>query len=188
MEFGLEDRAGITRPGGTLFRVVGIEGNHLLETDRSSCLAVDQIHSDGHAHPIPVVSEVTYRAQLVSAAFDEFRLSFSQDVSGETDANAAQHWERAARTDSIATRGERFLCANAAQDNMLSCQIRSPYGDAYALVIYCDAQTCEMPAMGFDDRIIVSARWRRGTDDPEALGPEIIENVQRLHDFLLEQS
>ncbi len=187
VDFGLEDSDGIIRRGGTILRAFDLEGTHLLVPERTICLSVDEVARDGRGLPIPVVSSVDIDPKVTAIDLTELRLRAVKDVAAAAEANASLHHEKLAQSGTITTRGQNFLCASTNGTDDLSCQISTPYGGNVPLVIYCDAQLCEMPVMGRDEQLVGSAAWRREAADPGAAGIEISDKVQRIHDFLEEQ-
>jgi len=184
VEFGLEDRDGMLRPGGTVLRGIDGAGAPILLTSATVCRAAEGLRIDGRGNRIPIVAEVAYDPALLTLEVDALLLSVAEDMLALTENAAAAH--RAALASATPVTGAAFLCVDG--DVAQSCQVASPYGPDYALVVYCDAQTCEMPALGYDGRISVSARWGREAEALEDLGPEILSRVEEFRMFLVDHS
>jgi hypothetical protein len=55
------------------------------------------------------------------------------------------------------------------------------------LVVYCDAIECKMPVLGVKENVVAVSTWHPSKTSPgdhEALASEILEKVQKVHDFL----
>ncbi|TFL19824.1 hypothetical protein [Jannaschia formosa] len=184
VEFGLLDRDGMLRPGGTVLRGIDAEGAPILRTDATVCQAIQGVRRDGPGNPIPIVSEVAFDPALLPLDLGALRLSAHDDLAALTERIAAPH--RAALAGAEPVTGPDFLCVSGPA--VESCQLASPYGPDFPLVVYCDDAGCEMPALAYDDRIAVSARWDRQATTPEELGPEIRSRIEALRAFLAAQS
>jgi hypothetical protein len=187
VDFGLEGRDGILRRGGTIFRAFTPDGTRLLIRDRSVCREVEEMSVDGRALPIPVVSRIAVDTDIAALEVADLQIMVLQDTITSAEANAAEHRTRLAQTGATITRSQDFLCVSGTETGALSCQVVSPYENNAALVIYCDAQECEMPILVRDDQLGISAKWRPSKTDPDALGHDISDRIQRIHDFLEEQ-
>lgn len=185
VDFGLEDRSGILHRGGHLFRVEGLDGTPLLIRERTICHTVQQLAVDGHAHPIPVISQFEYDPAKSLPSLIHLRLTAAKDLTELAAENAERHRARLGQPDPLTTRGETFLCVGPSA--ALSCQLQSPYPGNLPLVVYCDATRCEMPVLGFNKGIFISASWPRGPNslsDARATGRRAQTTIQSIHDFL----
>ena len=187
VDFGRESSDGVIRRGGTIFRAFDAGGTLLLVPEGTTCRAVEEMSKDGRLLPIPVVTGIAIDLEVAGPDVSDLRLTALADVAAAAERNAALHRDRLTQTGTITTRGTSFLCAAVPENDTVSCQLVSPYEGNAALVVYCDAQRCQMPVLVRDPQLSISAIWRRGASDPEALGPEITEKIQRIHDFFEDQ-
>ncbi len=188
VEFGLEDRDGVIRRGGPVFRAVSLANRNQLLAERTVCRKVASLATDGHGHPIPVVTFAAYDPAKIDIGVTALALTFMNDLGmAEKMAEkiATPHVQAVAQAGPAA-RGEAYLCATGPADGRLSCQVVSPYAGRPAPVVYCTAKTCEMPFLQVDAWVSANAAWPRGDTDPDATGLESLEMVQRLHDFWAE--
>lgn len=185
VDFGLEDRSGVLHRGGHLFRVEGFDGAPMLIRNRTKCRAVPQLAVDGHAHPIPVISQFEYDPALSLPDLRYLRLTANKDVRALAEENAERHRASLRQTEVSTLRSETFLCASFGED--LSCQLQSPYPGNVPLVVYCNAMLCKMPVLGFNAGIFISASWQRRPDavtDPMATGVRAQKTIQDIQSFL----
>jgi hypothetical protein len=187
VDFGLQNRDGVMRRGGTIFRAFDGQGADLLIPERSICVKVADLATDGRALPIPVVSNIWIDLEKAPTGLTGLQLKAVEDVVAAAEANAELHLAKLNQPDITITRGQSFLCASEAGTPGLSCQLLSPYGGNAPLVVYCDAQSCTMPILGRDEQLIIGSSWHRVAVDPKAVGVEIAERVQGIHDFLESQ-
>lgn len=181
VEFGLEDREGIIRRGGPVFRAVSLANRDQLLPQRTMCRDIALLATDGHGHAIPVVTSAAYDPSKIGIGVTSLALSYVDDSASAEDI-AAPHLQAVAKAGPAA-RGDAFLCATGTAEGSLSCQVVSPYTGLPPPVIYCTASDCEMPFMQIDARVSASATWPRDGDAPDETALEILEMVQRLHDF-----
>ncbi len=187
VDFGLFAQDGRVYRGGPTFRAESLEGAPLMLRGRSECRKIRDISKDGHGNPIPVVTRVYYKPERTGIDLTELTLRSVDRNDAEAEENASAHRASLARADTATTRGADFLCAQTSDDDTLSCQIVSPYPGNIALVVYCDARQCDMPAMAVQEGIMVGAVWPRPPetlDKPEKTGSDIVEKARQIHDFL----
>jgi hypothetical protein len=184
VDFGLQDREGVIRRGGTIFRAFDGQGAHLLVLGSSICLDVPEVATDGRALPIPVVSSVEIDLEKAPDGLTGLRVKTVKDVAATAQANATRHLAMLSQPGTITTRGESFLCASTVEGPYLSCQLLSPYGGNAPLVVYCDSEVCTMPVLVRDKQLVIEASWPRLELDPEAVSLAISGRVQRIHGFL----
>ncbi|MFK7754278.1 MAG: hypothetical protein AB8B51_17240 [Sedimentitalea sp.] len=184
VDFGLEDRTGVLRRGGAIFRAFDRDGVHLLIPERAVCLSVEDASRDGHGNPIPVVASINVDPEIANLDLLDLRLMTTDGAAQVGDKNARPHREMLTKSDTLTARGDTYLCAHTAQSQMVSCQLVSPYDSNVALVVYCDGQQCQMPVLGRDDTLIASAVWRQNATDPDALGAEIFGKLRGIHGFV----
>ncbi|MGB3406744.1 MAG: hypothetical protein WBA67_04560, partial [Jannaschia sp.] len=177
----------VVRRGGTIFRAFNLDGGDLVIPDRTVCLAVEEVARDGRALPIPVVTSIDVHPDAAALDLINLRLAVSDDGITTAEASARPHRETLTQVGTTEVQGENFLCAGRPGTDALSCQILPPYPSPAPLVIYCDAQRCEMPVLLRDDHLTVSAAWRRDATGPEAVGVEISARVRSIADFLEDQ-
>lgn len=185
VDFGLKDRGGVLHRGGHLFRVEGFDGTPMLIRDRTICRTVQQLAIDGHAHPIPVISQFEYDPVRSVPALGSLRLSATKDARDLAEENAERHRTRLRQPDMPTVRSQTFLCAGHTEE--LSCQLQSPYPGNLPLVVYCDATTCKMPALAFNPEIVISASWNRDPatlTDAMATGAQAQQTTRDIRDFL----
>ncbi len=187
VDFGSKGVDGVMRRGGTIFRAFDGSGAFLLRNERTVCRAVEETSRDGRALPIPVVSRIDIDPAIAGMEVIDLRLAEIEDVVAASEANAERHRDRLNQTDAIIARAQTFLCASTNQADAVSCQLLSPYEGNAALVVYCLGQRCEMPVMVRDTQLAIGAVWHRNAMDPETLGQEISDKIQRIHDFFEEQ-
>lgn len=184
VDFGVEGLDGTLRRGGTIFRAFNTDGARFLVLEHTICLTVDIVSRDGRALPIPVVSAISINPSIAALDLTALRLRAVDDAVAVANKNAENHRETLGETGVFLTRGQNYLCAGLPLSKTLSCEVLSPYVSRAALVIYCDAQQCEMPAFARDDQLIIHAVWRNDVSDPQALADEISNKVEGIYDFL----
>lgn len=186
VDFGLEGRDGALHRGGVIFRGESLSGRALLFRDRTECLDVARISTDGHGNPIPVASRIEYDPAKLDLELLGLSVDVVEDAIGAAEDNARQHRTRVDTSDSEITRGANFLCARANGTEDFSCQVPSPFPGNVALVIYCNAQACRMPVLAFDERIAIGAEWKPEAahlSAPESAGTAILQKVEAIHAF-----
>lgn len=187
VDFGLKAQDGTINRGGPTYRAEGFDGEALLIRDLTVCRAALELAVDGRGNKIPVVTSVSYSPEKTGIDLAQLRLVAVEDAASETERNAADHRARLERPDTVTTQGSTHLCASIVSPPTTSCQLVSPFGGNLALVIYCDAGECRMPALAVRDQIIATATWLpspAAMSNPEALAAEIADRVQQIHDFL----
>jgi hypothetical protein len=189
VDFGFTDSDGILRRGGSIFRAFDVDNKHLLIPEDTICLEVDELAKDGRLLPVPVVASIQVDMTIATLDMQELRLRSVKDVQAVTQANLAPHQTTLAQDGSISARGSNHLCVTTPNSDTISCQFLSPYQTEAPLVIYCDADSCTMPALARDTQVIVSAIWSRGEATKlETLGLEISEKLQSLYGFLADHT
>lgn len=187
VDFGLEGRDGTLHRGGPIFRAESFAGQPFLVKGSSRCLSVKDIAKDGHGNPIPIASHVEYEPRKTGIDLFELSISAVGDTKLATEASASRHHTTLELPDSKITRGQDYLCASLPHVGSLSCQVVSPVAGAATLVIYCDTDTCTMPALALSQRLLVRAAWEGQAlylNNPEIAGSEIAEKVSRIFGFL----
>jgi hypothetical protein len=187
VDFGLTAPDGSVNRGGPTYRAEGFDGQALLIRDLTVCRAVRDLAVDGRGNPIPVVTSTSYNPEKTGIDLEDLRLVAVDDAASETERNAAGHRARLERPDAVITQGSNHLCASLGASGTTSCQLVSPFGGNDALVVYCDAGACRMPALAVREQIIAAASWRpspAALSDPEVLASEIAGRVRQIHDFL----
>jgi hypothetical protein len=180
VEFGQEDPDGTLRSGGTVLRGIDGMGAPILQAEATICRTVPGLRVDGRGNAIPVVAETAFDPALLPLDVAALRIWAHADIAAVTQAAAARHRMDLARVEP--RRGEGYLCI--APGDRQSCQVASPYGSEHPLVVYCDADFCQMSALAFDDRVLVDAAWSRDAESSSALGPAILAKVEALRRFL----
>lgn len=187
VDFGIEGGDGVIYRGGPVLRAESFAGDPILLNAQTKCLPVRDISADGHGNPIPVVTAVNYDPAQTDIDLSDLRVMIAQDAEAMAEKNASAHRATLENADAMVTQGEDFLCARSKGSDDLSCQLVSPYPGNIALVVYCDASHCRMPALAITERLVVAAVWDSNADivsAPETAGPLIIGKVQQIHDFL----
>lgn len=113
VDFGLEDRQGILRKGGTIFRAFNAENTRLLKRDSVICHIVEENAIDGRALKMPVVSSIEIDLAVASIDFTYLQLRVSKNITPDANANAnaALHHQTLSRVDTIKTQGDTYLRA-----------------------------------------------------------------------------
>ncbi|MEM9129707.1 MAG: hypothetical protein AAGA97_08330 [Pseudomonadota bacterium] len=181
VDFGQIGQDGILYKGGTLVRVEAISGSFLIDREQTTCVTVPERSTDGHGVTIPVVKSFAFTARKLDLAVDALSLSSVADTKKATEIASEKHRQSLEISGSEIIRGERFLCVR--HKDGVSCQLFSPYPGNLALVVYCSARICEIPAMAMDHQIVVSARWRLDKK-PADLGTELLNKVSEIKGFL----
>lgn len=187
VDFGIVGHDGVMYRGGATFRAESLSGSPLLLREETKCLPVNDIASDGHGNPIPVVRSVTYNPSRTGMDLGSLQVTAIKDTQTFAEMNAAKHLKRLNKSNLIITRGENFLCATSSTPAEISCQLVSPYPNNIALVIYCDDLKCTMPALALTDTLAAVATWTspHGTlKSPEVTARAISDKVMKIHDFL----
>ncbi len=187
VDFGQIDASGRVVKGGPVFRVENLDGAPMLIRDRTMCLPITDLFEDGHANPIPVVSRFDYDPDKTSLDAKLLSLSATDDAVGAAGTAGNAHRKLVERPEIQTAQGPDFLCALAPADHSISCQVLSPYRADDPLFVTCRASECHMPALAFDARISVAARWQSPLadgSDPGAIGRSVSDMVRRIHDFL----
>lgn len=187
VDFGLIAQDGEVYRGGPTFRAESLEGSPLLVMDRTECRPIQDISTDGHGNPIPIVTQIHYKPERTGMDLTELSLRAVDRNAAEAEKNASAHRAGLAQSDTATMRGADFLCAHTSTDDTISCQIVSPYPGNIALVVYCDARQCNMPGMAIKERIMAGAVWPRlpaTLENPEKTGSHISEKIRQIYDFL----
>lgn len=187
VDFGLESSDGVIHRGGPVFRAETLEGEPLLVMPETNCIQVRDISADGHGNPMPVVTSFNYDPQKFGVSLVSLQISKVADAKAAAADSALPHQQDLAGGQMTATQGADFLCASPKAADRISCQVVSPYPGNAALVVYCDAAQCRMPALAVGERILVSAIWANEASSlnaPEDAGKRIITKVQKIHDQL----
>ena len=187
VDFGMEGPDGVVRRGGTIFRAFNSNGTSLLRPARTICRTVEEMAKDGRGLRIPVVTAIAVDLDVAGIDVTDLRMSVLDDPFAAAEANAALHRDRLHQPNAVITRGPTFLCASVSDDDAVSCQMVSPYENNAALVIYCAAETCEIPLLVRDDQLGISALWPRTATTTEGLAGEISQMIQRIYGFWEEQ-
>lgn len=184
VDFGMETLGGDIVRGGTVFRAFDQANTPLLNGEDTVCLPVRDLAKDGRSLQVPVVTEASVDTVIAGLEVSELAIKAVADVAAQAEDNARLHRRTLAQRDVIRTVGDTFICAGKADAQDVSCQIASPYQQSVPLVVYCDNAHCQMPVLGRDDQLIISAEWARNARNNEALGREITAKVDTLHVFL----
>lgn len=187
VDFGLEGRDGAIHRGGTIFRAEGFDGQDLLLTEGTVCLSVPEVSKDGPGNPIPVVKSIQYDPKKTEIALLELRVFAVDDPVALAEQTVVAHRAVLGMPDTKVTRGPNFLCADLQETETLSCQFLSPYPGNAPLIVSCDALLCTMPALAINKQLLTSAVWANdgaGAVDAEISGPDILDKIQKVHDFL----
>jgi hypothetical protein len=187
VDFGLEAADGTVTRGGPTFRAESFDGQALLIRELSVCRGVRDLAVDGRGNPVPVVASVNYNPEGTGIDMKELRLMLVDDLASETERGAAAHRAKLERPGAFVTRGSNYLCASLKGSDKISCQLTSPFGGNFALVVYCDALECKMPVLAVKENVIAVSTWLRSKASPgdhKALASEIVEKIQKVHGFL----
>jgi hypothetical protein len=184
VDFGVEGEDGEIRRGGTIFRAFNADGTRILVLEQSICRTVTSVSIDGRALPIPVVSTVSINPSLADLDLTTLELRTANDAFLAANINAVSHRGNIGKPGAVLSRGQDYVCVGFVEVDDISCEFLSPYGNRAALVIYCNTQHCEMPALARDAQLVVSAVWRRDAAEPDAVAQEIRAKVDRVRDFL----
>lgn len=187
VDFGFEDNTGTMYRGGTLLRAEGFSAEALLLEDLTKCLEVRDLAKDGHGNPIPVVESINYITEITGAELSALRVSRIKDTEAAANKNAETHLANFENTENIATKGENFVCVTPKTADMISCQLVSPYAGNISLVVYCNAETCNMPVLAINKQLMISASWKSNDamlKDPLRAGSQSAAKAQQIHDFL----
>jgi len=183
VDFGTYDNTGVLRRGGTVFRAFAENGDPLLQVEKTACMTVAEVSRDGRQLPIPIVSHIEIDMDVASLDFSSLTLDAVDNVAGAAEENAQTHRETLAVPTSETVRGNAYLCVSAPEKVEVSCQMVPPYGTA-ALVIYCDAQSCEMPLLELGERVVARATWPRIAADADTIALDALSRLQTLDQFL----
>lgn len=180
VEFGLQDENGQHLRGGPIFRGEGFDGRSLLDVKDTTCRPIRDMAVDGHGHPIPIVTRVSYDVQKTGMDLVGLRVSYSADALAAAETNTGRHRDNLVTAKPI--KGQNSLCVIAREQ--MSCQVVSPYKNDAGLVVYCDLSQCHMPVLAVGPHILISAEW---VTDPglwlEDAGDEIFKKVTEIHAF-----
>ena len=187
VDFGLEDKSGVTYRGGTLLRAEGFSAEALLLENLTKCLEVRDLAKDGHGNPIPVVKSINYIPEITGAELSTLRVSRVKDAKTIANKNAETHLANVENAENITTKGENFLCVSSKTADTISCQLVSPYAGNISLVVYCNAKTCDMSVLAINKELMVSATWNSSDailKEPLGVGSQSVAKAQQIHDFL----
>lgn len=183
-DLGLVDSDGQVRRGGPIFRGESLEGTSLIDREATECRPVQDLTSDGHGNPIPVVTRLTYSVDRLDIDLSALHVSYAEDIRGLAREALRPHL---ARLDSMGEiRGTSSICATSS--DQISCQVVSPYPGNIDLVVYCDMAVCRMPVLAASDHVAISATWavdEAFLKETETAGPSISAKVQAIHAFFL---
>lgn len=182
VDFGKYDSDNNLRRGGTVFRSFIENGDTLLLTEETVCVPVSNLSKDGRQLVIPIVSHIEIDTAVARLPLTTLVLDAAEQIVGVAENNAKQHRDALALASSVITRGEIYLCVEAPESETISCQIVPPYGSA-VLVIYCNADRCEMPVLELADRVIVRATWPRLQNDIQGIALDALLRLQELDRF-----
>ena len=164
----------------------------LLVPSTVICHTVEENAVDGRGLKIPVVSRFDVDLAAAGLSFERLQIRAADNIADTAETNALRHRQTLAKTGTVVAQSDTFLCAQPANAKTVSCQFVAPYDPAPALVIYCAAQQCVMPVLGFNPQIMISAQWLRTPDtalgDPMEVGLEISKKLQDIQTFLNAQT
>lgn len=187
VDFGLQDQGGAFHRGGTVFRAESLGGTPLLHRELTKCRAVNDTSIDGHGHPMPVVTSISYDVARTGLDLTELRVSFHDDIEATISENLYAHRSALRQPEAERIKGENSICALSKERDALSCQLISPYPGDLDLVVFCTLDGCEMPALGVDQHIGIVAAWAVPDalwSDPERAGSLLYDKVQSIYGFL----
>lgn len=187
VDFGLEDNSGVMYRGGTLLRAEGFSAEALLLENLTECLEVRDLAKDGHGNPIPVVESINYIPEITGTDLNTLRVSRVKDTELAANKNAEAHLSNVENAENATTKGENFVCVKPKSADMISCQLVSPYAGNNSLVVYCNANKCDMPVLAINEELMISTSWKSSNallENPREAGLHSIAKAQQIHDFL----
>lgn len=189
VDMGLSVPGSTPQRGGPVFRVEDQQdGSNLLQKDSGACRDNVDVFTDGHTHPIPVVTQFGFKPEKVAPHVTELLvMRVDDDAADLADVHASPHRIARAAAGQAVTKGADFLCVGgqSAEPRSISCEVVNPFDPAFPLVVYCDAQTCMMSLMAIDDSIVVGARWDTLANASEqTTGQYVSDTIAQIHTFV----
>ncbi|PUB10727.1 hypothetical protein [Yoonia sediminilitoris] len=161
VDFGRYDAAGGIMRGGPIIRVVD-ESTQLLMERPERCVKVEQLHVDGHNHPIPIVPKIRFDPTTVSADLSSLVVQGQvNDIPARQELSAVPYLQMRSRNHVVIRTSETAICVTASQppDSPIACQLSNPFGGPLPVMLTCYDGTCELPVLTLDKNTMISAVW-----------------------------
>lgn len=191
VDLGLSVAGTTPQPGGPVFRVEE-DGSPLLHWEASVCLDITGVFTDGHTHPIPVVTEFGIRPERIAAHVTEFLVMrvADHDTLELAQEHVRSHRAARAKASQSVTIGENFLCVARGTESTpaTSCEVVNPFDPSFPLAVFCEDGSCRSELIAIDEGIVARAQWSvSDVSSVPATGELVSETIAQIQVFVADK-